>query len=34
MMAYMTALSKFKAGDKTLVKVERDKVILVFPIQF
>lgn len=34
MMAYMTALSKFKPGQNTLVKVERDKQLLVLPIEF
>ena len=34
MMAYMTALSKFKPGQSTIVKVLRDEKILELPIQF
>ncbi len=34
MMSYMRALSSFSSGDKTVVKVKRDKEELAFDIQF
>lgn len=34
MMSYMTALSKFEKGSKTIVIVERDKKPIEFPVEF